>query len=162
MGGHFAWASMLTYWGRWRICASLYLTSIVSGTFMTVQCLHAFPDQCWLVVNMTLWNKVQWNFYQNSNIFVEENAFKMSSAKCRPICLDPNTSISSDIAMLSVDWATFVQLGACSVVRCHVITWTNCCLIDNWAHRNKSKWHWNKNSNNQACMAWRTEIACED
>ena len=38
------------------------------------------------VVYRTLGNKLPCNFNQNSTIFIQENAFKMSSAKWRPFC----------------------------------------------------------------------------
>ena len=33
-------------------------------------------NQCWYIVNWTLGNKLQWNFNQNSYIFIQENAFE--------------------------------------------------------------------------------------
>ena len=44
------------------------------------QCLVAcsvpshYPNQCWLIVNWTFRNKLQWSFNRNSNVFIEENA----------------------------------------------------------------------------------------
>ena len=38
------------------------------------------PNQCSHIVNLTKRNKLQWHFNLNSNIFTQENAFKMSSA----------------------------------------------------------------------------------
>ena len=35
-----------------------------------------YLDQCWNIVNLTLRNKLQWNFKQNSYIFIQENAFE--------------------------------------------------------------------------------------
>ena len=35
-------------------------------------------------------NKIQWNFNQNSYIFIQGNAFKISSGKWRPFCLGLN------------------------------------------------------------------------
>ena len=32
--------------------------------------------QCWIIVNWTLRNKLQWNLNKNSNIFIQENAFE--------------------------------------------------------------------------------------
>ena len=48
-----------------------------------------YLNQCWNIVNWTLGNKVQWNFKQNSNIFIQENALEdviceMASILSRP------------------------------------------------------------------------------
>ena len=37
---------------------------------------HYF-NQCWVIVNFTLRNKLQRNFNQNTNIFIHENAFEI-------------------------------------------------------------------------------------
>ena len=59
----------LTHWGRvTHICVSK-LTTIL------VQISH-FPNQCWRIVNWTPGNKLQWNFSQNSYIFIQENALQ--------------------------------------------------------------------------------------
>ena len=47
-------------------------------------------NQCWNIVNWILGNKLHWNFNWNSNIFSQENAFKMSSVKWHPISLSLN------------------------------------------------------------------------
>ena len=38
-----------------------------------------YLNQCWDIVKWTLRNKLQWNFNQNSNIFIQENAFESVS-----------------------------------------------------------------------------------
>ena len=50
-------------------------------------------NQCWNIVNRTLRNKVQWNFYQNPDIFIQENPFqngvwKMAAILSRPQCIN--------------------------------------------------------------------------
>ena len=35
-----------------------------------------YLNQCWIIVNWTLRNKLQWNFDWNSNIFIKENALE--------------------------------------------------------------------------------------
>ena len=51
-----------------------------------------YLNHCWNIVNWTLRNKLQWNFYQNSYIFIEENAFKnvckMASISSLPECVN--------------------------------------------------------------------------
>ena len=40
-------------------------------------------NQCWVIVNWALRNKLQWNFNQNTKLFIHENA---PHAKWRPFC----------------------------------------------------------------------------
>ena len=35
-----------------------------------------YLNQCWVIVNWTLRNKLGWNFNHNYNIFIQENAFE--------------------------------------------------------------------------------------
>ena len=37
--------------------------------------LSHYMNQCWLVVNWTLWNQFLWNSYQNTKLFIHENTF---------------------------------------------------------------------------------------
>ena len=45
-----------------------------------------YLKQCWYFVNWILRSKLHWNFNQNTNLFIHENAFKISSAERRPFC----------------------------------------------------------------------------
>ena len=52
-----------------------------------------YLDQCWNIVNWTPKNKLQWNFNQNSCIFIQENPFeyvvwKMAALSSRPRCVN--------------------------------------------------------------------------
>ena len=56
-----------------------------------------YLNQYWNIVKWTLRNKFQWNFNQNSNISIQENAFenvvcKMASILSQPQCVSPQTS----------------------------------------------------------------------
>ena len=46
-----------------------------------------YLKECWHIVVWSLKNQLHWNFIRNSIIFIQENAFKMLSAKWRPFCL---------------------------------------------------------------------------
>ena len=51
-----------------------------------------YLNQCWNIVNLTLWNKLQFNVNQNSYTFIQENAFenvvwKMATILSRPQCV---------------------------------------------------------------------------
>ena len=50
-----------------------------------------YLNQCWIIVDWTLGNKLQWNHNRNSNIFIQENAFESvvcetASILSRPQC----------------------------------------------------------------------------
>ena len=51
-----------------------------------------YLNQCWVIVNWTLWNKLQWNFNQNTKLFIPENASEnidceMAAILSRPQCV---------------------------------------------------------------------------
>ena len=51
-----------------------------------------YLNQCWNIVNWTLWNKFQWNFNRNSKIFIHENEIEsvvceMAAILSRPQCV---------------------------------------------------------------------------
>ena len=43
-----------------------------------------YVNQCWVIVNWPLRNKLQWNFNQNTNIFINKNASETTSGKWWP------------------------------------------------------------------------------
>ena len=62
-----------SHWGRvTHICVS-NLTITGSGNGLSPS--H-YLNQCWNIINWTFRNKLQWKFNQNSNIFIQENAFE--------------------------------------------------------------------------------------
>ena len=53
-----------------------------------------YLNQCWLIVNWTLRNKLQWNLNQITKLFIHENAFenvvwKMAAILSGPQCVNP-------------------------------------------------------------------------
>ena len=58
-----------------------------------------YLNRCWNIVNWTLRNKLQWNFSQNSYIFIQEMHLKTSSAKWRTFCLSLNV-LNNDVKIL--------------------------------------------------------------
>ena len=55
-----------------------------------------YLNQCWIIVNWALRNKLQWNLNRNSYIFIQENAFEnvvceMASILSRPQCVKKMT-----------------------------------------------------------------------
>ena len=44
-----------------------------------------YLNQCWIIVNWTLRNKLQWNLNPNSNVFIQENAFE--SVVCETVAI---------------------------------------------------------------------------
>ena len=68
------WVSELgQHWFRWRLVAY----SVASHYLI----------QCWVIVNWTLRNKLQWNFNQNAKLFIHEIAPKISSVEWQSFCL---------------------------------------------------------------------------
>ena len=68
--------SSLTHQGRvTHICVNK-LTIIGSDNGLSPDRRQAYLNQCWIIVNWTLRNKLQWNLNRNSNIFIQENAFE--------------------------------------------------------------------------------------
>ena len=81
----------LTHWGR--------VTHICEWCIYACSAPSHYLNQCWNIVDWTLRNKLQWNFYRNSNIFIHENALKnvvceMVSILSRPQCFDVYCSIA--------------------------------------------------------------------
>ena len=69
-----------------------------------------YLKQCWIIVNLTLRNKLQWNFNRNSNIFIQENALEhvvceMGSILSRPQCVKFNHSLTHPIARRAIGYA---------------------------------------------------------
>ena len=87
---------ILTHWGRvTHICVSK-LTIIGSDNgFVAWPAPSHYLNQCWIIVNWTLRNKLQWNLNRNSNIFIQENAFESvvcetAAILSRPQCVKLN------------------------------------------------------------------------
>ena len=90
-----------------------------------------YLNQCWDIINWNLRNKLQCNFNQNCNIFIQENVFenvvcKMASILSRPQCV--NSLWASDAIL-------------CWEVPCQgPIPWTifycNSNLMENWFYCN--------------------------
>ena len=81
---------LLTHWGRvTHICVSK-LTTIGSDNGLSPWPAQShYLNQCWDIVHWAPVNKLQWNFNQNSYLFIQENAFKivvceMMSISSRP------------------------------------------------------------------------------
>ena len=54
--------------------------------YVTCSAPSHYLNQCWVIVNWTIRKNFRWNLNQNYNIFIKENAFKMSSAIWLPFC----------------------------------------------------------------------------
>ena len=67
---------ILTRWG-WvmHICISKLCHYWFRHWLVACLAPSNFLNWCWLAVNWTLGNKLQWNLNQNSKIFIHENAF---------------------------------------------------------------------------------------
>ena len=58
---------------EWFIYASVTLISLVQIMACHLAGTSHYPNQCWNIINLTLRNKLQWNVYRNSCIFIQEN-----------------------------------------------------------------------------------------
>ena len=54
-----------------------------------------YLNQCWIIVDWTLRNKVQGNLNRNSNNFIQENAFENVVCEMASICLGLNELMST-------------------------------------------------------------------
>ena len=92
-----------------------------------------YLNQCWIIVNWTLRNKLQWNLNRNSNIFIQENAFEsvvcetasnLSRSQCVNVCNQLVTvlNIIMNVALyngrrnsvLNVPWQNVAYLSWCN------------------------------------------------
>ena len=101
-------------------------------------CCH-YLNQCWNIVNWTPGNKIQWNFNQNSYIFIQGSAFKngvwkMAAILSWPWCVNVNIVVMACICRILwplsgdviwhhityISWSIFIQCAW----RHWTITWT--------------------------------------
>ena len=61
-----------------------------------VQIMVHYLNQFWNIVNWTFKNKLQWNFDQNSYIFIQENAFEYV------VCIGLNVLISENYSFMMI------------------------------------------------------------
>ena len=69
-----------------------------------------YLSQWWIIINCTLRNKFQWNFDQNTMIFIQENAFenilyKMAAILSRPQCVNQTIPIMAT----HLSWAKWLK-----------------------------------------------------
>ena len=72
-------------------------------------------NQCWIIVNCTLGNKLLWNFNRNSNIFIQENAFKNVVCEIVAICLGLNM-LTFWRCQIAIQWQTYHTTTTISLV----------------------------------------------
>ena len=119
----------LTHWGRvTHICVG-NLTIIGSDSGLSAP--SHYLNQCWNIVNWTPRNKLQWNVYRNSYIFIQENPFenvvwKMVAILSRPQCV--NSLATGDGFQHHESWSILVQVMAlCLMAPSHYLN--QCWLI---------------------------------
>ena len=100
----------LTHWGRvTHICVGKQ-TIIGSDNGLSPGRRQAFYlNQCRNIVNWNLGNKLQWKFIQNSNIFIQENAFenvvrKLVAILPQPQCVNGALWHSAEINIAAGVW----------------------------------------------------------
>ena len=90
----------LTHWGRMTHTNMRQLTNhdCLRWWLVVWWATSHYLNQCFNVVNWTLWNKFQWNLYRNLYVFIQENAFenfvwKLVDILSRPQCVNGRSSI---------------------------------------------------------------------
>ena len=84
----------LTHWGRaTHICISKPTITGSDNGLSPVPASSHYLNQWWNIVNWTLRNKLQWDFNQNSYIFIQEKVFEnvvceIAAILSRPQCVD--------------------------------------------------------------------------
>ena len=66
----------------WRLSGAMLLSKLISHSAAYVRhwigsALVQIMNQFWVIANWTIKNKLQWDFYQNSNCFIYENSFEI-------------------------------------------------------------------------------------
>ena len=79
--------AIIWYMAERRIYASVNYPSLVQIMACRLDGAKPLLNQLWNIDNWTFGNKFQWNLIRNWYIFIQENAFEMSSWKWRPFCL---------------------------------------------------------------------------
>ena len=121
-------------------------------------------EPCWIIINWTLRNKLQWNFNRNSYIFIQENVFenvvcKMPSISSRPQCVKrkPHCILWSWSHIVPCHWGIFNLIGICNLIvilfhqhpNCTIhtyylkllCTFDNCSFLKlNWTNVQKFNW----------------------
>ena len=69
------------------------------GSYWSLHMPSHYLNQCWNIVDWTLWNKLQWNLNQNIYIFIKENAsenavWKMAAILSRSQCVKHDNTLS--------------------------------------------------------------------
>ena len=114
---------------HWVCCINTYRINKISVhrdapvTRCTGELLHPYwsapnhyLDQCWNKVNWTLRNKkLQWNFYQNSNVLIHENTFENAICEMAVILSQPQSDdwTPSSLSRTSREVMTTVQGVIC-------------------------------------------------
>ena len=70
-----------------RICASMNRVNIGPDNALSpIRRQAIIWNQCWIIVNWTLRNKLQWNFNRHIKLFTHENAFENIVCEMAPFC----------------------------------------------------------------------------
>ena len=83
-----------------------------------------YLNQCWIIVNWTLRNKLLWNSNRNSNIFIQENAFESDVCETVAILSRPQC-VNASHQMSSLDqsyWSIIDMINVCEVTGKYICT----------------------------------------
>ena len=95
--------------------SAAYLRHWIGSALLQITACRLFGaepylDQCWVVVNWTLTNKLQWNSIQNAILFIQENASYETLWKTQKV-------LNSHYATFSNNWIWIL----CSISYCSII-----------------------------------------
>ena len=94
-------------------------SAMVQIWFVAYSAPSHYLKQCWIIVNWTLWKKLQWNFNQNTKLFIHENASE--SIVCKMA------------AILSIKrWVDQLLLPVKPHKHCLLSVWRHAPMLDFW------------------------------
>ena len=136
-----------------------------------------YLNQCWNIVNWTPRNKLQWNINENSNIFIQNNAFenavcKMTAILSWPQCdntfmayvdglvQDCSNSIANALELLQSCTKPSMWFLMCVCWSVRDLTWLCICSVwwmlwsVNCRQRQSPAWLWHPNYIQLILMSW--------
>ena len=95
---HICASQLSHHWFRWWL-----VTYLVPSHYI---------NQWQFIVNWTIWNKLQWNFNQNTKIFITEKSFENIVCKMATILSRPHSvRVTSRMVLVVVAWRVFAVLA---------------------------------------------------
>ena len=81
-----------------------------------------YLNQCWVIVNWTLRNKLQWNFNQNTKLFIHKNAFQNIVCQMAAI-LSKGRWVKTENILSNILYHDKWSLTRTAANNCHINNW---------------------------------------